>query len=288
MLLRKTASDFGREVHSHRNFVNCRINPATSLHDALQTFSRDEKRSILGWLTKQGPFWEDAAEHNAGHWMECGDEIVTDTAVGEAVFCTAVGVDRRLVSFTPSYWNVSPITARIEPSAITEVAVLNYWQTTELNAALKLAEPPITSWGQMEDISRSKFQRLTFTTECFSYLKGQPFNNGVATRIRSRLDTLDRLMRCVDSSGQRTAEGNRLYQDHFVGDRAWFSDSSASEKDDFRNELTFPHPEVAGGSLFCTWHGKINHPPLRIHFAWPDPPGSLLYITYVGQKITRR
>lgn len=288
MVLRKTAANYGRELHVHRNILNSRINATTSLHEALQTLPQSEKRSILQWMTRQGPFWEDAAEHAPDVWMWWNDDIVTDTAVGEAAYCAIVGVDRRLVSFIPSDWAFSPITVRIGSDAATDVIVLNYWQPPELENVLREAEPPIASWARLDTVCRVRFQRLTFSTDCFGYLNGQPFAPGAAARILTRLAVLDQLMGTVDSAGQRTAEGNRIYQNHFTGDKGWFSDSSDSEKNEFRNELTFPHPEIVGRSLFCTWHGRVNHPPFRVHFAWPERPGAPLYVVFVGLKITRR
>lgn len=288
MLLRQLAGSYGRELHSHRNIVNSYITPTTSLHEALQTFPQSEKRSLLQWLTRLGPFWEDTAEHGPDHWMDCGDEIVTETAVGEAAYCQFIGVRRGLVSFVPSRWEYSPITVQIVSDAANEIGVPNYWHPPELEAALREADPPITSWAQLESVSRATFRRLTFSADSFSYLDGQPFAPGAAARILIRLEVLDQLMGSVDVSGQRTAHGNRLYQSHFTGDRAWFSDSSESEKRRFARELTFPNPQITGRPLFCTWHGKINNPPFRIHFAWPESPGAPLYVVYVGLKITRR
>ena len=288
MSLRQIAGSFGRELHSHRNIVNSYITPTTSLHDALQTLPQSEKRSLLQWLTRLGPFWEDIAEHGSDHWMDCGDEIVTETAVGEAAYCQFIGVSRGLVSFAPSRWDYSPITVRILSDTANEIAVPNYWRTLELEAALREAEPPITSWTQLESLSRTTFRRLTFSADSFSYLDGQPFAPGAATRILIRLGVLDQLMGSVDVSGQRTTHGHQLYQSHFTGDKAWFSDSSDSEKREFARELTFPNPQSTERPLFCTWHGKINNPPFRIHFAWPESPGAPLYVVYVGLKITRR
>ena len=288
MSLRQLAGNFGRELHSHRNIVNSHITPTASLHDVLQTFPQNEKRALLQWLTRLGPFWEDTAEHGYDHWMDCGDEIVTETAVGEAAYCQSVGISRSLVSFVPSRWEYSPITVRIVSDTATEVAVPNYWQTPELETALREAEPPIASWAQLESVSRTTFRRLTFSTDCFSYLDGQPFAPGAAARILIRLGVLDQLMGAVDAAGQRTRHGHQLYQSHFTGDRAWFSDSSDSEKREFAKELTFPNPAEASDVLFCTWHGKVNHPPFRFHFAWPENPGAPLYVVYVGLKITRR
>ena len=287
--MRKIAGEFGRELHCHRNTVNRQVNLSVSVFEALQIFTRDQKRALLQWLTKQGPFWEDLPLlHDSNQWLECADEIVTDTAVGEAAYCTSVGIDRRLVSLTPSQWEYSPITVTMMTDTATHLEVANYWATSELEAALQDAEPPIMSWSQLEAVSRTKFQCLQFSRDSFRHLDGQPFVPGAAERIKSRLDVLNRLMESVDASGKRTAEGHQLYQNHFTGDRAGFSDSSTTEKGEFEQELTFPHPRANGRFLFCPWHGKVNHPPFRIHFSWPVAAGEPLYVVYVGLKITRR
>ena len=101
------------------------------------------------------------------------------------------------------------------------------------------------------------------------------------------MDTLHRFRTCFDERNQRTPEGQRIYQDHFTGNKSWFSDSSDTEKDAFEAELTFHHPNQQGARLFCAWHGKVKSPQLRIHFSWPIPGGAPLYVVYVGPKITR-
>ena len=103
-----------------------------------------------------------------------------------------------------------------------------------------------------------------------------------------RLIVLHELKNCFDEDGERTPAGHSLYQKHFTGDKAWFSDSSVTEKRNFRTELTFPNPSLPGESLFCTWHGKVKTPQLRIHFSWPIRATEPLYVVYVGPKLTKR
>ena len=285
--MRNVARRFGREVHCHRNTVNRQVNPSISVYEALQRFTRDEKRALMAWLTQQGPFWEDIPAHGPDHWLEVDDEIVTETSIGEAAYCSTVGIDRRLVSLTPSSWERTPISVSMLADAPVVIQVDNYWAAPELEAALMDAEPPITSWNQLESVSISRNQRLRFSNDSFKPLDGRPFVHGAAYRIISLLDTLDRLMGCVDESGLRTSEGNRILQDHFTGGNAWFTDSSDTEKHDFRNQLNFPHPDIPGEFLFCTWHGKVRTEVIRIHFSWPVPAGESLYVVYVGPKITK-
>ena len=140
----------------------------------------------------------------------------------------------------------------------------------------------------MKTTARTRYPDLTFSPNSFEPLHGHPFYQGAAERVLLRLSVLNEIRNCFDESGTRTSEGHRLYQKHFTGDKAWFSDSSATEKNDFRNELTFPNPSIRGDSLFCPWHGKVKSPQLRIHFSWPVRDVEPLYIVYVGPKLTKR
>ena len=240
------------------------------------------------WLEKRGPFWDEKGGHSPNLYMSLDGEVVTETAVGEAAHSNLVGIDRALVSFRPSTWEYCPLTVTVDPDSQSEtnVTVYNYWQNPELEAALLDAEPPIATWAQLESKSRTVFQRLLLSADCFESLKGQPFAPSAANRILVLLGVLDQLMGAVDASGRRNAEGHRLYQDHFTGDKALFTDSSDSEKRRFKEKLTFVDPH--GTRVFCTWHGKVNNPKIRIHFAWPVPPGNPVFVPYIGLKIARR
>ena len=287
MNMRSIARRYGREIYCHTNVSNARFSAEMPL---VQLLSHNERGSVLSWLGKQGPFWDDARQHGPDEWFECDGEVITDTGLAEAAYCSLTGVDRRTVSLSPSTWEHSPLTVfwRRGSKPAANIALSNYSHPPSLEADLRQAAPALASWGQLEAVSRQRFQSLMFTSDSFSYLQGQPFAPGAASRIISRLDVLDRLSASIASDGRLSPEGRRLYEDHFVGDRAWFSDSSDTEKREFRRKLTFKSPEPDGEPMFCTWHGKVNHPPYRIHFTWPILPSGRLYVAYVGLKITRR
>ena len=101
MKLRKIARDSGLEVYCHRNVVNQCINSSKSVHDALQKFNLNEKRSLLSWFNKHGPYWEDISKHGSDDYVEAYGDVVTDTALGEASYCVKLGIDKRLVSLIP-------------------------------------------------------------------------------------------------------------------------------------------------------------------------------------------
>ncbi len=290
MRMRNIARQFGRQLHCHRNVAHSQVTQLLSMQQVIGSLNREQQRDVMQWLTKNGPFWEDDRNHRPDDYLECNGEIVTDTALGEAAYSCFHGINRHLVSFTPSTWEFTPIPViwKSDDNSNRNLEVSNYWSIEELEAALRTAPEVIKSWEELARISMVRYTQLTFSVDSFEHLQGHPFARGAAERILILLDVLNKLKGCLNNHGQRTPEGNQLYQDHFTGDKAWFSDSSESEKHDFKIGLTFSHPVVNGESLFCTWHGKVKTPQIRIHFSWPIRIDAPLYIVYVGPKITKR
>lgn len=291
MDIRRTAQRYGRELYCHRNFANVQVTPQMRLPQAIQNLAIDKRRSVMQWITRHGPFWEDERLHGEDDWLEWEGNVVTDTAVGETAYRCLNSTETSLVSLIPSSWDFSPAVVKWRKSdeEAQAVEVVNYRNANALETALRAAPAQIASWEMLADMARARCLQLAFSSDCFDPLQAYPFAHGAAQHILNRLDKLDQLKTCFDADGRRTAEGHRLYQRHFAGDRAWFSDSSATEKAQFKTQLTFRHPTTEGQSLFCPWHGKVNHHPLlRIHFSWPVTANEPLYVVYVGPKITQR
>ena len=286
--MRTIARRFDREMYCHRKIASAYVMPNMPLQQAIRGLSKDERRAIMGWLTKTGPFWEEERRHSQDEYLECKGEVVTDTAVGEAAYCCLNFSERHLVSLVPSLWDFSPVEVKWyrDNSDVREVLVANYRNSTELGDILRSAPAAIKSWKDLEQSSISHCSHLTFLPDCFDPLLGHPFVNSAARLVLRQLEMLDRFKAI---RGRNSTEGNRLYQDHFTGARAWFSDSSDTEKVEFRNKLTFRNPANTQKTLFCTWHGKVNyHTPIRIHFSWPVRASEPLYVTYIGPKLTLR
>ena len=293
MAMRRAARRFGREVYCHRTLLTAYPISAVPMQKAIgQLADKNEQRVAMRWLTHAGPFWDDLRQHDAGDRLECRDEIVTDTAVGEAAFRKLHGVDCGLVSVSPSDWDYSPIEViwrREAENPEDRTTVLeNWWNVEALVDALRDKTPPIRSWNDLRGTSINRFGSLVFAEDCFEPLKGVPFAKSAAERFLVLLGILDRLACTFDADGVRTPEGHQVYQDHFTGHKALFSDSSDKEKHQYRQELTFTYPGEPGGSLFCTWHGKVSHSTLRLHFSWPLKANKPVYIVYAGPKITKR
>ena len=292
MTMRNVAQRLGCEVCCHRALLNAKPMTGMTMQQALGQLTSNEQRAILGWLTRHGPFWDDLRQHAADEYLECRGEIVTDSAVGEAAFRTFHGVDCGLVSLAPSDWDYSPVEViwrrEVEGLQNQRTNVDNWRDVVTLEEKLRIAAPPIESWDDLRKASTGRFIGLTFAADCFEPLRGLPFADSAADRVIVLLDILDRLAREFDANGVRTTEGQRIYQDSFTGKKALFSDSSDTEKHDFRKELSFPHPNDPGNYLFCSWHGKESHMMLRLHFSWPIESGKPVYVVYVGPKITKR
>ena len=291
MAIRNVAKRYGREVYCHRNMASVQVMPNVYMQQAIQGLPIDDRRAVMQWLTRRGPFWEDERLHGEDDWLECRGDVVTDTAVGEAAYRCLEGTDTSLVSMIPSSWDFSPalVEWRKNSEEVETVDVSNYRDIDTLEAALRAAPTQITSWEMLENVSTARCTQLTFSAGCFNPLKGYPIVPKAIQDILNRLEVLNQLKICFDTEGKRTNEGHRLYQKYFTGDQAWFSDSSATEKNKLRQKLTFSHPTRVGKFLFCPWHGKVNfHPPLRIHFSWPVTAIDPLHIVYVGPKLTRR
>lgn len=285
MLIRNTATESRILIYCHRSLLQSQVTPSENMFQAVKALTRDQRNAFLLWANKQGPFWDDYRNHTGDDWFESKDIIVTDTALGEAAWCNSNGIERGLISFAPSDWTFTPITVNCFSSSNQIVNIDNFWDSVDLKAYLNIAQEEATSWKQLNHLVKINFTRLVFQGEPLEPLDGHPFYLSAAKRILILLDILNRMTHCFDEQGRRTPEGQDLYQKFFTGEKALFTDSSDAEKQDFANELNFPHPKNPGERLFCPWHGKIKTPQLRIHFSWPIRP--LIHVPYIGPKITK-
>lgn len=290
MKIRRVAEGFGYPVYCKGDIVNKPTTPAYSFAEVVnRLFSRNQRQDIMMWVGKRGPFWEKESQHDYDVYMEYGSDVVTESSVGEAAYFVEHEQGGGLVSFIPSDWDETPICIdRISGNGNNPlvIPIPNYRNGADLKADLQELEPPISNWDQLESKSRSECPNLTFSPDSFGPLSGIPFQLGTAHGILRRLKILNVLMGYWVPAGALTHEGIQFREKHFVGSSARFSDSSESEKAEFKNDLTFPHPNIENETLFCPWHGKIQR--IRIHFAFPNTHDPHLYVVYVGDKRTLR
>ena len=125
------------------------------------------------------------------------------------------------------------------------------------------------SWDDLCNVSHLRFNNLVFADDSFFPLVGTPFAQSAAECMLVWFEILERLSCAFDGAGKRTSEGHRIFRDYFTRQpNPLFSDSSQTEKHRCRDQLTFRHPQKPGDFLFCTWHGKVHAPVLRVHYWW--------------------
>lgn len=291
MSIKAEINRFGRELHCHRPLVNAQVTQDMAMQQIVNKLPFARRQALILWIAQKGPYWDDDRRHRDDDWLEVeGGELVTDHAIGEAAYCMLHGTPSELVSIENSRWSHNPICVfhRHNDEIRRCVDVENHWKVTSVATSLRNCPPAYQSWKELEEVTRRKYSNLTFATHAFEPLCGHPYISGVAQSIDQRLHILNRLCDCFEETGGFNNEGKEIWTDYFTGSKAWFSDSSESEKNDFEKELTFPCPGNPELPLFCPWHGKIKTPQTRIHFSSQFAKGVPVYVVYVGPKITKR
>lgn len=290
MELRQLARQNQRDVYTCRNLANQRIISSQQLIQVLQQLSPEVRISFTQWASVAGPFWEDNRLHDANEFFECFGQIVTDSTIGEVSWRKLSGKDARTIAFDPS--NYALLT--IEVSQLREgrepfnIQIDNYCQKDDLEKELKACQPEISSWEEMDGVSRERFCSLAFCDEWTVALRRQPFVRSACRRYLDLLLVLDKLKAMHQQHRTFTEEMEDMITQYFTGDRAWFSDSSTTEISTYRNALTFKCPGTQGNPILCRWHGKVSSPVMRLHFSWPLIVDQPLYIAYAGPKITKK
>jgi hypothetical protein len=279
MAIRQAVKSQKSEIYVHTNIYSTSPIRGMDIQKAIGNLPSDKRRAVNQWITKSWWTSDQSSPTHLRNWYDGKD--VTDSALGEAALGVRRCQDIRLVSLQTSDWEMSPLTVRLSNHHITPIEVVNYWECPTLEAELKRLQPPLCSWKELSTVSPQQFSGLTFSKDCFDKLESVPFNQSAAKRIIHLLTILNEYATSDNIVRQQIVKG------YFKGGRAQFSDSSVSEKNEFRQQLRFKHP-VNNTYLFCPWHGKINQSTLRIHFSWPNGEGRPIYVVYVGPKITKR
>ncbi|WP_152985327.1 hypothetical protein [Aeromonas veronii] len=287
MKIKNMLRQHGHDTKCSSNLLHTELAKDINLYQFSAThLNKDQRNSLILWLSK-GPFWEKDRVHTEDDYYSFADNLVTNTALAEAAATQLQGDLSALLSFNCKDWDIPNIDIGLttDTSYIT-TSIGNYLDEKQLLENIEAFSKKITTWKELEDVCRSKYKNLTFLENSFSTLHKYPFSNSVVHMTCELLTTLDVMKTCFSIDGARTDRGNELYQDHFTGEKAWFSDSSETEKTKFSTELTFKDPD--GHELFCPWHGKIKTPQFRIHFSWPISADRALYVAYVGPKLTKQ
>ncbi len=244
---------------------------------------------VLAWLTKYGPFWEDAREFNEDDYFEHDGQDVTDLGLGEVARRRLTGRHASSFSFAKGGFDYTPIEVLhgLPESPLGTVPIPNLWDVNALRESAQASVPAPINWPQMLEQAQGRFDKLRLFPTSIDSLRGEPFSQYVVERILVLLSVLQEFMDCLNEGGSYSGRNHELIAQHFAGEKAWFTDESEANKQDFRAEMSFLDPENDGAKVFCSWHGKIKSPQYRIHFEWPVEARSKLRIFYIGPKITK-
>lgn len=281
MNMKKRLASFELDLKLTRLFYSCEVGNALSLRDAIRKLPKDKRNSVMSWITSTGPFWSDDPYHSIKDTIKIGENNITGTALAEAAFFSYLDEKAAVISFSPSDWEKSPLKIDIADKT---VAIENFYDEKTLTNKLPEILCPINSWEELSRYVQIQFDAITFLKNAFDALKKQPFSNHIVKELVHLLGVLQFLKQNY-GCGERWDEKHRLY---FIAGNPRFSDSSDSEKRDFKKELTFCNPETGSRNLFCPWHGKIHSPQIRIHFTYPIQNDKPLYVAYIGPKLTKR
>lgn len=249
------------------------------------------KLLMYTWLSK-GPFWDEDRFIVENDYFEYEGMDVTNHCLGEACRGKVLGNEISSVSFRGGEYNFEQTPLRVQHGLSEEVYnfydICNFWEVTNLDLCICSSQPRITSWHDFLLRIQSDFAgELIIPDYACDKLKVTPFSMYVVKRSYELLNVLAQLVSERTSSGAWTSKGQDLYNDHFTGSKAWFTDESQNNKNHFEHEMSFIDPDDINAKITCSWHGKIKTPQTRIHFEWPIPKGKKLKVLFIGPKITK-
>lgn len=249
--------------------------------------NRERKRSILIWIDRDGPFWDDPLNHSLEEYFECENYLVTETALAEACSLAELSLSVSVLSLSPSNFLQNPLHVvwRARKDGDRSWPIQNFISELPLAEYLQSISKPLNSWEELLDWVNSNCPSLLLSPAIPSQLPTSFYSN-VAQRAQVLLLALNEINTAIQNNDvERFEELRHLW---FEGKNARLTDSSDSEKEEFKKKLTFTNP-VTGQDILCGWHAKIKTPQYRIHFEWPKhSPDDALFIAYIGPKLTKR
>lgn len=249
--------------------------------------------ALLAWVGRNGPFIETDRLNEDEDLFHCLSVEVTDGGLGEAARRIKSGESAWSVSFqggAPDF-ACSPLSVihGFEDEPLGQYPVENFWDMEAAIARALMEQGPATNWQAMVEEARQRFPKLLLPNSLYedSRLSREPFDAIIRDRFYALLECLNAYMCGRDDAGNEGPGSAEILQSHFQGERALFSPESATNKRDFRREMTFPDPE-SGPEIFAHYHGKISHRIFRLHFDWPVPSSApKLKVLYLGPKLTK-
>ena len=290
--LRHNEPKFRENLYCSRLLYNRKVTRTQNLRDTVRdTQDKLFIGQVMSWFAKSGPFWDDHRQSVEDDYFEYEKYDVTDQGLGEAARNKIVRIKACVFSFQGGSieFDKTPLLVKqgLPEETIREINIENNWTIEQLIDIVRKSKTYKTWTDIKQEIDR-QFTGLIVSDNVIEHLSSMPFSKKVGFNVLERLAVLNDLVIESIGDGELSSNGTKILTDHFVGEKAWFSDESETNKNNFKKELTFPDPEDRQKRLFCPWHGKIKTPQIRIHFEWPRPKKQVkIKVVYIGPKITK-
>ncbi|MFN3501113.1 MAG: hypothetical protein ACK4ZJ_02560 [Allorhizobium sp.] len=252
---------------------------------------RDLARAVMSWFDRTGPFIEDDQAAEDDDYFEYEGLEVTRNGLGEAARRRKSGEDCATFSFEGGTidFAVDPLVTHhgLVEERLGVYEVDNRWDTARLEDDIRDTCAPPANWTELVAVARERFPHLDIADlDQARDLAREPFQHSIANSALSLMGYLERYAADRRPDGSAGPNGSEVIKQFFNGDRALFSNESAGNIAEFREEMTFQSPD--GRRVFAPWHGKISHRYFRLHFEWPfTPERDRLAVLYLGPKITK-
>ena len=235
-------------------------------------------KQVMSWVDKSANFLPDEETFLPSDRFECDGVDVSSSAIAECAYRCLIEGDVLLTSLNPSEYNKSPIKVIVNCSGDAECVELeNLYKLPNLDKRISEIKAPIATWEVLiEQINA--LPSVDVSSNVIDQLAAEPFARNIAEECYRRARALSEMAQC------KTIEAfNVLYVKYCTGD-SWFSDSSDTEKKDFKSKLTFT---VNGSKKLCPFHGKVKIRQFRIHTDKVASFGNDITIVYIGPKLTK-
>ncbi len=261
-----------------------------TFRDAVERVAnRVEKQQVIAWIANQGPFWTTDRPKIEDDLFYCGQDDVTDAGLGEAARRRLTLERTEVMSFlgANAAFDADSIllTHGLLENPIGQIELPNVTNLAVLEAACTAAPKAPSSWSGSLDALKAQYPDVWFASNLADYLDGLPFIPYVHDRAAELIGVLSKIAASRDEQGAWSDTGKYLHAIHFVGEKAWFTDESDTNKVNFNEKMSFVR--ACGTKEMCSFHGKIKTPQYRIHFPWPPAAGGPVEIVYFGPKLTK-
>ncbi|MCP4114408.1 MAG: hypothetical protein GY737_03200 [Desulfobacteraceae bacterium] len=282
---RKAVTEAGFKLYIHRNILERPALGNTFRKGIQRYFERQQVRTLMNLFYKDGFFLPDDACANTEDRFICyypkgveeESKDITDSAIAECAFRKIAGENAGSISLEQSDFSWSPI--KVSLSQSDDAIIDNDYTLHSLGQRLEGLLPPMSSWPVLlERIER--LPDVTLEPYVKTRLIANPFSRNVAEGIYARAKELSEMATTTSRK-----QFNELFTKYATGTKARFSDSSASEKRDFKDALTF---FVDDEQILCPYHGKVKRQQYRIHLVDRPAYERSARIAYIGPKLTKR